>query len=98
MGKKKRIARYPQKFGRKYSAHPAYRAAHGEQSAPEPIELEILSKPEPAPVPKVEEEPQRAPKADTKPEPVAKAEPPKEKQPAKRSVSRKLEKNEKSKG
>ena len=88
MGKKKRIARYPQKFGRKYGAHPAYRAAHGEQSAPEPIELEILSKPEPAPAPKAEE----------KPAPVAKADPPKQKKAPKRSVSSKLEKNEKSKG
>ncbi len=84
------MARYPQKFGRKYSAHPAYRAKHGDLPAAEPIELEILSTPEPkkAPEPKVEE----------KPVPVAKADPPKQKKAPKRSVSSKLEKNEKSKG
>ena len=54
MGKKKRIRLKPGKFGRKYSAHPAYKSAH-DTSASEPIVLETVEAsavPAPSPEPK----------------------------------------------
>ena len=95
MGKKKRIARYPQKFGRKYSAHPAFRAAHGEDKTPEPIVLDTIAVPEPALAPEPLELKTTVPAAEKL---IAKPEPVKEKKAAKRNVSRKLDKKEKSEG
>ena len=57
MGKKARIRRYPQKYGRKYSGHPILSSASKEQPAQvapvEPIAEEVVE-PAPAPEPVVE--------------------------------------------
>ena len=50
MGKKKRIARYPQKFSRKYAGHPITRKAQSEQvveavAAEEPVVASVIEEP-----------------------------------------------------
>ena len=57
MGKKSRISRNPQKFGRKYSSHPIVnsrtQSEPAEVAAPAPVVEEVIE-PVPEPVPVVE--------------------------------------------
>jgi len=87
MGKKARIKRYPQKYGRKYSSHPVAKANHAvEEAKPAPVEV-AAPKAEPTPAPKPVAKPKAAPKKEPAAKPAAKPAPKKKKAWGKKSKS-----------
>ena len=95
MGKKARIKRYPQKYGRKYSSHPVAKANHAvEEAKPAPVEVAapkaeeaVKPTPEPKPVAKPKATPKKKPAAKPASKPAAKPAPKKKKVWGKKSKS-----------